>query len=225
MTKDRLSQFIGNHNMTIVDAMEMIDKNSSGILFVINEQNVLVGCISDGDIRRWLIKTGELNAAVYCAMTKNPRSVTVAEKDTAYNIMLECHITGLPVLNENNEIMDIILRSDFDESTEENLKKSLNGVPVVIMAGGKGTRLYPYTKILPKPLIPIGDTPIVERIMNYYTEYGIYEFYMTVNYKREMIHAYFSDGYFPFHIKYVEEDKPLGTGGSLKLIEDIYHCP
>lgn len=224
MNKEMLSQFIGDCNLTIVDAMEMIDENSCGILFIAEDEK-LIGCLTDGDIRRWLIKTGNLNATVTEAMTKNPKSIKSEDIKNASQLMKKAFITALPVLDDNNMITDIILRSDFENGNSIKKNSSLDDVPVVVMAGGQGTRLYPYTKILPKPLIPIGDTPIVERIMNRFTEYGINEFYMTVNYKKEMIRSYFSDGEFPFTVKYVEETKPLGTGGSLKLIEDTFDKP
>lgn len=225
MTEERLSQFIGNCSLTIVDAMELIDKNSSGILFIVDNGSKLIGCLSDGDIRRWLIKTGELTSKVTCAMTKNPVTLDEEKTDLAAKIIQQRKIAAIPVLDSGGKLVDIVLRSDFDKILIPSTKPSLAGVPVVIMAGGKGTRLYPYTKILPKPLIPIGDTPIVERIMNYYTEYDINVFYMTVNYKKEMIRSYFSDGKFPFEVKYVEETMPLGTGGSLKLIENNFDGP
>ncbi len=225
MTKERLQQFVGNCSMTIVDAMERIDQNASGIVFIVDDSNKLVGCLTDGDIRRWLIKTGELTAKVTGAMTKNPQCISEEKVNDAIELMHRQKITAMPVLTSEGYVSDIILRSDFEDTASTSKKPSLAGVPVVVMAGGKGTRLYPYTKILPKPLIPIGDTPIVERIMNYYTEYGMNEFYMTVNYRKEMIRSYFSDGEFPFCVKYVEETTPLGTGGSLKLIEDKFDRP
>lgn len=225
MTEERLSQFIGNRHMSIVDAMAMIDKNARGILFIVDDNNRLVGCLTDGDIRRWLIKTGNLYAVVLDAMTKTPKSVCISEKDNANVLMQGGHITSVPVIDDDHRIVDIILHPNFDKENVTSNKPNLEGVPVVVMAGGKGTRLYPYTKILPKPLIPIGDTPIVERIMNYYTEYGMKEFYMTINYRKEMIRSYFTDGEFPFTVKYVEEIMPLGTGGSLKLIEDKFDKP
>ena len=88
------------------------------------------------------------------------------------------------------------------------------------MAGGKGTRLDPYTKIIPKPLIPIGDIPIVERIIDRFNEYGCNTFYLTVNYKKNMIKAYFSDEDKGYEVKFVDEDQPLGTAGSLSMMKD-----
>lgn len=93
--------------------------------------------------------------------------------------------------------------------------------PVVIMAGGKGTRLYPYTKILPKPLIPIDDVPIAERIINRFHKYGCCNFYMTLNYNKQIIQAYFDSMLKNYNINYIIEEKPLGTGGSLFLLKDL----
>lgn len=225
MTEEKLSQFIGNTSMTIVNAMEMIDKNASGILFIADENGKLVGCLTDGDIRRWILKTGELTAKTTNAMTRSPLSLRKDEVSGAVELMRDKKITAIPVLSSNGGIIDVLLKTNLEETSVLVSKPSLADVPVVVMAGGKGTRLYPYTKILPKPLIPIGDTPIVERIMNYYAEYGINEFYMTVNYRKEMIRSYFADGEFPFSIRYVEEITPLGTGGGLKLIEDKLDRP
>lgn len=95
----------------------------------------------------------------------------------------------------------------------------------MIMAGGKGTRLYPYTKILPKPLIPIGDIPIMERIIGKFCEFGTTQFYATVNYRKNMIRSYFSEISKTYSLEYVEEDKPLGTAGSLQLIKEEFSQP
>lgn len=225
MTEERISQFIGSRDMTVVDAMAQIDKNASGVLFIADDRRRLVGCLTDGDIRRWLIRTGDLKAAVECAMTASPVSIGEAETGRARDILRRKKITALPVVGAQGELLDIIRRADFEKSGEETKKSSLADVPVVVMAGGKGTRLYPYTKILPKPLIPIGDTPIVERVMKGYADYGIHRFFLTVNYKKEMIRSYFSEGDFSYDITYVEETKPLGTGGSLKLIEQRFDRP
>lgn len=224
MTKEAVSLFIGNAEMTVVDVMEAIDKNATGVLFITDADQKLIGCISDGDIRRFLIKTGDLNAKAEAVMVVSPISVNVGENTRARKLMKDRRLPAIPVLNADGVLVDVIRKSDCEQPAAP-IKHSLAGVPVVIMAGGKGTRLYPYTKILPKPLIPIGDTPIVERIMDAYTAYGIDTFHMTVNYKKEMLRSYFSDASFPFDVKYVEEDQPLGTGGSLKLIREAFDKP
>lgn len=222
MNAERLNEFIGCSDLSIVDAMGKIDINAKGILFIVDKEHKVIGSLSDGDIRRWLLKSGEITANVVMAMNPSPYMLNYKNKNSAFKIMKEKCIKAIPLTNDYGNIVDIYLSSDSDEATH---KGNLNGVPVVIMAGGKGTRLYPYTKILPKPLVPIGDTPIVERIIDYYTSFGMNLFYMTVNYKKAMIRSYFDDIERQYDIRYVEEDKPLGTGGSIKLIPDKFDKP
>lgn len=220
----RLSMLVGSAELSIVEVMERIDANAKGILFLIGEQRELVGCVTDGDIRRWLIRTGDLGADIRNVMKRDPKYIFRGEIDTAEKIMRQEQIAALPVLNDMREVVDVLLRGK-EESVLHKERADLSGVPVVVMAGGKGTRLYPYTKILPKPLIPIGETPIIERIMNRFVEYGIYAFHITVNYKKGMLRAYFADLKPNYQITYIEEEKPLGTGGGLKLIEGRFHQP
>ena len=193
MSKKQIPMFIGNRAMTVVDAMEKIDKNARGILFIVNEGGVLLGSITDGDIRRWLIKTGDLNGSVLEAMHTDPKYVFEEEVFKADKIMKSELISVLPVLKKDKSVADILFSTDSMECNAPETDKSLSGIPVVIMAGGMGTRLYPYTKILPKPLIPIGEIPIVERVLNCFVKYGIKEYYMTVNYKKSMIKSYFEE--------------------------------
>lgn len=217
MKTERLVPYFISKTNTVVEALQKIDLNSKQILFVVDKNRKLEGIITDGDIRRWLIKTGELQGTVAEFMNPNPKVIYRKDIKGAVNFMNAAHITAVPVITAKGIVSDIIFR-DAPTTHEEEQETGLLDVPVVIMAGGKGTRLYPYTKILPKPLIPIGDVPIMERIIGKFRDAGVKEFYATVNYRKSMIKSYFNDQVSDYNICYVEESKPLGTAGSLKLI-------
>lgn len=223
MTKECINTFCGKTSMKLVEVLEKIDVNASGILFILNEEERLVGAVSDGDIRRWLIKTADLNANITELMNRTPEYLYMPDKCNASSFMKKKKISAIPIVDEKMKVLDVIL--DGDESVAVVKKDALSGIPVIVMAGGKGTRLYPYTKILPKPLIPVGDIPILERILNRFCEYGASEYYLTVNYKKNMIKAHFTELNPDYTIEYVEEDKPLGTGGSVKLIDKKFNVP
>lgn len=224
MKTEQLTTFLVAPENTVVEAMQKIDCNARGILFVADEKRKLLGVITDGDVRRWLLKTGRLQGEVCQIMNANPKVIHRKELGIAREFMAKHSITALPVVNSKGVISDIVFREELNEN---QIKKNvgLKDVPIVIMAGGKGTRLYPYTKILPKPLIPIGDVPIMERIIDKFRDFGAETFYLTVNYKKNMIKAYFAETAQTYNINYVEEDKPLGTAGSLGLIKHRFQKP
>lgn len=222
MNKEDINKFKGKASLNIVEAMKLIDENGRGILFIINDKDNLIGTLTDGDIRRWLINTGELNVKVQKLVHANPKYLERGDKTDPINYMVENRIKALPIIDDKGKIVDIVFNSYDMLKNMEPDKKGLKDIPVVIMAGGKGTRLYPYTKILPKPLIPIGEMPILERILQQFYKMGAKDFYLTVNYRKEMIKSYFSEIKEEYVIKYIEEDQPLGTGGSLRLIDDCF---
>lgn len=217
--------FICKETVNIVDAMSQIDKNAKGILFVVDDNERLVGTLTDGDIRRWILNKGGLLSPIHMAMNKEPKSLNFDKKNNAIQYMRENQITAVPIVDEYNTVKDIIFLDEDNLAGVNGCHKSLSGVPVVIMAGGKGTRLYPYTRILPKPLIPIGEIPIVERIIERFLLHGTNRVYMTLNYKKEMIKSYFNELAPEYKIEYIEEEKPLGTAGSIKLIEEKFEQP
>ena len=210
MDVEQLMTFLISPERTIVEAMEKIDENGRRILFITNTDRKLIGAITDGDIRRWLIKTGNLQEQISRLMNRNPKSVYRREVASAQDVMRRYSITALPVLNSKGIVIDILFEQEQKTEVREG-SLSLDKVPVVIMAGGKGTRLYPYTKILPKPLIPIGDIPIMERIIDKFRDVGVTDFYATVNYRKNMIKSYFTDTAKDYEIQRVDSSSWDGS--------------
>lgn len=216
MNNERLEDFIGKETINMVEALKKIDKNARGVLFIVDENEKLVGALSDGDIRRWLIKTGDLNSQVHMVMNKKPKYLKMDKIEKAKARLKKFFITAIPIVDDEMRIVDII----DDKGMEENeYRDKLKDVPVVMMAGGKGTRLYPYTQILPKPLIPVGEKPIAEHIIDSFCKYGCNEFHLIVNHKKNMIKAYFNEINKEYNVFYADEDKPLGTGGGISLLK------
>lgn len=209
-----VKDFIISPNMTIVEAMEVIDRGARGVAFVCDDDGRVVGSVSDGDIRRFIMHGGSLSAAVSQIVNKKFVFLTKENIDEADRTFKKHDVRAIPVLDAHGRLLSI----SFEDDTVARAMRLLD-LPVVIMAGGKGTRLYPYTQVLPKPLIPIGEYTITEHIMKRFAAYGCSDYSMIVNYKRNMIKAYFSDTSVEWNVKFVDEDMPLGTGGGLKLLE------
>lgn len=177
----------------------------------------MVAVISDGDIRRYLLGNADMNVTVGEMANHNPRLLKENERNKIKEYFMQYPITALPVIDQEGSIVEIWLKN----GKCVRRKKSLN-LPVVIMAGGKGTRLYPYTQILPKPLIPIGEKTITEHILERFLSYDCKNVYMIVNYKKKFIETYFQEIDERYRIEFVEEDAFYGTGGGLKLLKDIH---
>ena len=216
-----LQKFVVNMNETILTAMKKLDDNTHKILFVVDVDEKLIGSLTDGDIRRWILAGNDLEEYVLNACNEKP--IYVGERyseESIKKIMLSKNIECIPVLSNKHIIVGVIFWSEiFNEKKDDFEKRPLN-LPVVIMAGGFGTRLAPFTTILPKPLIPVGDKSIVEHIIAKFLPYGIKEFYMTVNHKSKIIKSYFEDVKKDYQLGIIKENKPLGTAGSLKLLKE-----
>ncbi|MEG2295707.1 MAG: sugar phosphate nucleotidyltransferase [Oscillospiraceae bacterium] len=198
---------------TIIHAMKRIDTNAKGIVFVVDNTRLLA-TVTDGDIRRHLLKGLPATDPVSMVANFKPSYIYASKKSDAKAILTRKKIKCLPVLDEHHHVLSIIWNDDY----ECKMHTTLN-VPVVIQAGGKGTRLYPYTQILPKALIPIGEIPISERIIHKFTEYGCTDFFMIVNHKKKMIASYFEEKTQPYSMKFIEETEFLGTGGGISLLK------
>lgn len=223
MKKSDLNKYIADGTISVSEAMKKIDINARQILYLVDSENRLLASVSDGDIRRWILKGGNLDDEVIGAACQFPIYIDKEDENRSEEKMRAYQISSIPVVDNRQRIVDI--RFSRKEYNNETCPDILSDVPIIVMAGGKGTRLYPFTKILPKPLIPIGDEPILERILNRFYRYGAREIYLTINYKKEMIKSYFADVNPPYTIYYIEEDKPMGTAGGLRLIDKTFGMP
>ncbi len=211
MDKNEIANFIGRNDLPLSKAMQAIDKNSNGILFLVDENDKLAGCITDGDIRRFLLAGGKITDQVSNAANLTPLIAhSVDEAKTLYH---KKNYVVIPIVDENKNIIDL-----YNGVGNEKKRGALH-VPVVINAGGRGTRLDPFTRVLPKPLIPVGELPIIELIMQEYQSYQCDEFHIIVNYKKELMKAYFNDNENHYNINWYDETVPLGTGGGLSLLK------
>lgn len=209
---------------SIKETLKQLDKCAEKVLLVVDKNNKLLGAITDGDIRRYILAGKSLDNDIREVYNKKPIFIKKSEFNLkeAKKILIKKKIELLPVVDDNNnKVVDFITWKDAfsDESSDGKQKAKKLNIPVVIMAGGKGSRLEPFTIILPKPLIPIKDKPIIEIIINKFREFGIKDYYLTLNYRGEMIEAYFKHIDKDYELHYIWEDDFWGTGGSLKLLE------
>lgn len=202
------------YTTSIREAMCQLNHTAKKILFVLKGDK-LYGTLTDGDIRRFLLAGGNMSAPAAEAAFLHPKTADNLARAQVLLHSESSHLAAVPVVDANGTLLDILLDPD---SIQETPPPQLN-LPVVIMAGGMGKRLDPYTRILPKPLIPIGDLPIIEHIMRRFLRYGCSEFHVVVNYKKELLKAYFSDSRQGYHVHWYDEETPLGTGGGLSLLK------
>lgn len=201
----------------IKEAMKQLEENKKRILFVVDEAGRLLGSLADGDIRRWILQEGSLSAPVETACNSNPFIVSEGyDSDLVREAMLDRNITCIPVVDSVRKIVKLLFWEDVFEDGDHDRPLRKIELPVVIMAGGKGTRLDPFTLVLPKPLIPIGDKTVLELIIDTFLDHGVDLFYLSVNYKATIIRSYFEELKPEYRIEYIEEDEPLGTAGSLR---------
>ena len=200
----------------IKDAISILENTDKGIVLVVNEENVLLGTVTDGDVRRGLLKGFDLKMPISKIMNRNMISIHEKSESLVYkaeSLMINNKINQIPVLNEKGQVLKLLLRKEFGRSVAKELPR------VVIMAGGTGSRLYPLTESTPKPMLKIGQKPMLEIVLSHCIRAGLKEYYFAVNYLKEKIINYFGNGSeWGVSINYLEENKPLGTAGPLQLL-------
>ena len=188
-------------------------------MLIVDKNKKLLGIFSDGDMRRYVLKNGDLNAPVSFAMNSNPIVFKENEKDKLNSQLEKRSLLLYPIVNDLGEVIKIVYWDDKN-SVIHPTQKLPNDVSVIIMAGGEGKRLYPYTKVLPKPLIPIGDLPICTHVIDSFRKFGCEDFTLVLNHKSNMIKAYYNDiANKDYNLSFVEESKFLGTAGGLSLLK------
>ena len=214
-----LELFIADENISVRDAMEKINGNNEGIVFLC-DQGRLLACATDGDIRRYLLRGGALSAKLSAIANYQPVFLKDTQKAAAKQVMQQYSVTAVPIVNKAGEIAEIWFQKEGTLRQAGGKTAPQLNLPLVIMAGGKGTRLKPYTDILPKPLIPVDDKTITEHIIEKFAVYQCCDVIMIVNYKKDFIKAYFNDSDTDNKIKFIEEEEFRGTGGGLKLLQN-----
>lgn len=204
---------------TIRDAFARMDADIIRLLCVVKDR-AYFGIVSAGDIQRAIIANKSLETKVGDVLREDVRVAQVGDNfESIKAMMLEYRTEFMPVLDDAGKLVDIYFWDEvFTTKAPQNRKVDL---PVVVMAGGKGTRLKPFSNILPKPLFPLGEKTILEVILDKFKVAGCSRFMLSVNYKADFIRSYFEQlEDCPYQLDYFTEDKPLGTAGSLHLIED-----
>jgi len=213
-------------DITIRKAMKKLSQSGEKCLVITNEKNKLLGTLSDGDLRKAILKGATVGESVRRIYQKNPTVLVKGEYDLneVKSLFTKNRFDLIPVVDSKRKLVDLL----FWEAVFDNSQNSQNDkidIPVIIMAGGKGTRLEPFTKVLPKPLVPIHEKPVIEHIIKRFTDVGVNNFIITLNYKALIMRAFFDELKPDFSVEFIQEGKPLGTAGSLKSLKGKFNEP
>lgn len=213
--KQHWQQVVIRPEASLRSTIEVIDHGALQIALVVDEDDKLVGVVTDGDIRRALLRGLSLEQAVGDVMNKRPKVATLQDSKTQLIAMMEGHhLYQLPVVDEQGRVVRL-------ESLQALYKQPSFPNPVFLMAGGFGKRLRPYTDDCPKPLLEIGGKPILQTIIENFVKSGFRQFFIAVHYKAEQIKQYFGDGgRWGIEIRYIDEVEPMGTAGAIGLLPD-----
>ncbi len=215
-----LERVLVQSDASVQEAIEAVDRGAVGIALLVDEERHLVGTITDGDVRRAILDRISLNASATVLLKYRPgeyRQPTAApvqaERSELLRLMQSRAIRHVPLLDDEGRVVGLALLSELIDQPELPLSAA-------IMAGGYGTRLQPLTEGVPKPMLPVGGRPLMERIIEQLWAVGIRHVSVTTHYKPEIIAEHFGDGHrFGVQINYVNEEQPLGTAGALGLME------
>lgn len=205
---------------SIREAIAKLDVATAKIVMVVAEGGRLVGTITDGDVRRGLLRGCTLDDAVLKVMNSTPITAPFSEEREALGLLMRNkQVSQIPLVDQMGRLMGL-------ETIDDVTRAERQETPVVLMAGGEGRRLLPLTAQLPKPLLPVGEKPLLETILETFVSHGFHRFFLSVNYRADMIVDHFGDGArWGADISYLRERRPLGTAGPLSLLPQAPTCP
>ncbi len=214
-------------NVNLKNALKQLSKTGEKCLVVVDKKNRLLGSLSDGDVRKAILKGKFHKDKINEFYQKRP---TFLRKENyslkqAKNLFLKKRIDVIPVVDKSKKIIDVLTFKNIFSKSKKSQHSQNFSKTVVIMAGGKGTRLEPFTNILPKPLIPINEKPVIEHIIEKFVENKVSNFFITINYKSKILKAFFQEMRPEFKLSFIDEPKPLGTAGGLSLLVDKIKKP
>ena len=220
----KIENLIVSADLTLIAALKKMDEVKAKRLFIFNADRF--DCIlTMGDIQRAIIRNLPLTSSIAGILDRDKIYAKEGESlKSIKEVMFREGIDCMPILNDDGEIIDVLFWADVFQKGAEDAREKIN-LPVVIMAGGKGTRLKPITNVIPKPLVPIGDKTILETILDQFEEIGCTKFYMSVNYKADIMKYYLSQLDHKYDIEFFQEEKPLGTIGSVSLLKGKITTP
>ncbi len=223
---ERIKDRIVDSCVSLIQTMRIMDQKQVKSLLVFKDDTFL-GLITNGDLQRAIIAKVHFDTPIINVVNNtNKRYAHVGDNhDDIKAWMIEKRTEFMPVLDVRGALVDVIFYDDIISETVVEDKRAKINLPVVIMAGGKGTRLKPITNVIPKPMIPIGDRTILEVIMDQFESIGCEKFYMSVNYKADMMKYYLSQLPHHYAVEFFQEEKPLGTIGSVALLHGKIDTP
>jgi len=206
--------------VSVEEAIKYINLGGKKCVFIVDEQQKLLGIFTDEDVRRYISNNGNLQVTIKGVMNSNPITFKKSEpKILEKNIQIK-KLFVYPIVDENNRIVDALFWNDIERKKNLSILNKLpNSIETVIMAGGLGRRLYPYTQVLPKALIPIGNHPICTHIIDSFRQYGCSSFHLILNHKKNLIKAFYTDEKKDYQLNFCEEEQFLGTAGGLFLLK------
>ena len=218
--KKNLEKLLVYKGYTIRQVLEVLDAGAKGIVLFVDQDRKLIGTITDGDIRRAILKGIALDQDIEGVAHRRPIAAsTTMTREELKDLFIKEAIRDLPIVDKDNVIIDLLSINDI------LLPQGKDNI-VIIMAGGLGTRLMDLTKEIPKPMLKVGQDPMLQHIINHFKQYGYNKILISVNYKSEIIENYFQDGYaYGVKIEYLKEYKRLGTAGGIKIAKGYLDKP